>query len=145
MPPDADLCVTRDGFYDAIAKNSDGPPPPELVMNFDQTFHLYDPTHNFTGEKRGSPRAQLKEKRDGFTFVPVVSMATRRWSSDDFWRCTATVLPSSPPGDLLMYNYNATHWSNESTTIQLWEVNYTLHCKAKGALWPSYARSGPSG
>lgn len=122
MPPDADLRVTRDDFYDEIAENfSDGPPPPELVLNFDQTFHLYDPTHGFTWEKRGSPRVQLKENRDGFTLVPVVSMTNVIGAQMIFGGTTAAVLPGVRPGDKLIYNYNSTHWSNESTTIQLWE------------------------
>ena len=122
LPPSADLENTRDTFYDNIAKNfADGPPPPELVLNFDQTFQLYNPNRGYTWEKKGSDRVQLTESRDGFTLVPVCSMTKLVGAQLIFGGTTSAVLPAVEPGSLLLYNYNATHWSNESTTLQLWK------------------------
>ena len=121
LPPSADLENTRDNFYDNIAENfADGPPPPDLVLNFDQTFQLFNPNRGYTWEKKGADRVQLKEFRDGFTLVPVCSMTKMIGAQLIFGGTTSAVLPPVDPGKLLLYNYNANHWSNESTTLQLW-------------------------
>lgn len=122
MPPESLLRVTRDTFYDAVAENfADGPPPPELVINYDQTFQLYSPNRGFTWEKKSSPRVQLKESRDGFTLLPVVSMTSVIGAQLIFGGTTTAVLPAVQPGAKLIYNYNGTHWSNEDTTLNLWK------------------------
>ncbi len=72
MPASGTIAEAKDTFYNDLRGS---PVQPGLVINCEQTFHLYNPTRGFTWEKRGSPRVQLLEGKDGFTLVPVVSAA----------------------------------------------------------------------
>ena len=74
IPPEADLSARRDTFYEDMQNSfENGIPIPELVINFDQTFHLFHPTRGYTWEKKGADRVQISDSRDGFTLLPVVS------------------------------------------------------------------------
>ena len=110
IPPADDIADARDTFYRSISENfPDGPPVPELVINFDQTFHLYHPTRGFTWEKKGSDRVQVRERKDGFTLLPVVSVAGVIGAQLIFHGSTAAVVPPVAPGPLLHYEYNLSH------------------------------------
>lgn len=122
IPPPSEVEAARDIFYDSINDFcADGSPHPELVINFDQTFHLYDPSRGFTWEKKSSSRVQLKQNRDGFTFVPVVSAAGVVGAQFIFGGTTSSVYPRVAPGPMLSFTCNENHWSNEQTTIDLWK------------------------
>lgn len=122
IPPDDEVVSARDKFYSNITDSfPEGPPDPSLVLNFDQTFHLYSPNRGYTWEKRGSDRVQLTSSRDGFTLVPVVASTAMVGAQIIFGGTTEAVLPRVAPGPLLKYEYNATHWSNEKTTLALWK------------------------
>jgi hypothetical protein len=77
-PPLEEIRAMRDEFVGAI-KNAfpDGPPDPRLVINFDQTWHAFDP-HAHQGKTWVKPdqvRIGLKKPRDGITMLPVLSLA----------------------------------------------------------------------
>ena len=121
IPPITDVVDARDKFYADITDAFGGDfPVPEMVLNFDQTFHLYHPTRGYTWEKKGSNRVQIKDRRDGFTLLPVISAAAPVGAQMIFHGTTSAVVPSVPPDAVLQYQYNDTHWSNEETTLALW-------------------------
>ena len=97
-------------------------PPPELVINFDQTFQKYHPTRGFTWEKKDTRRVQLKSTKDGYTICFVISAAGVISAQFIFHGKTCAVHPSVDPSDVLFYEHNPeNHWSNEKTTVALWE------------------------
>ena len=69
LPAVEDLEIARDRFYWALqdAVEDNGIPPPELVINFDQTFQKYHPNRGFTWEKKDTSCVQLKSTKDGYT------------------------------------------------------------------------------
>ena len=91
-----------------------------MLLNFDQTMHLYDPSRGFTWEKKGSTRVQIAESKDGFTLLPVVSMEGFVGAQLIFGGTTERVFPDVPRGSFLHYLATNSHWSNEDTTIKLW-------------------------
>ena len=120
IPPADDVADARDTFYKEITTAfADGMPVPELVLNFDQTFHLYHPTRGYIWEKKGS-RVQIKDRRDGFTLLPVISAVAPVGAQMIFHGTTSAVVPSVPPDSVLQYQFNDSHWSNEITTLALW-------------------------
>ena len=121
IPPDDVVAEARDSFYKNITDCfPDGPPDEGLVINFDQTFQLYNPNRGYTWEKKAASRVQLTDSRDGFTLLPVVSMLGVLGAQLIFGGTTAAVLPAISAGPLLRFEYTASHWSDESTTLSLW-------------------------
>ena len=122
IPAVEDVAKARDTFYSSIAECfPDGPPDESLVINFDQTFHLYNPNRGYTWEKRGATRVQLTESKDGFTLLPVVAMTGAIGAQLIFGGKTDNVLPRAPPGPFLRFTHTESHWSDEATTIALWQ------------------------
>lgn len=122
IPPDADVEVARDTFYAQIKDAfPDDFPDPSLVVNYDETFHLYNPNRGYTWEKRGASRVQLTESKDGFTLLPVVAANAMVGAQLIFGGSTAAVLPRLPPGPFLQYAFTDSHWSNEGTVLSLWK------------------------
>ena len=121
IPPDDVVAEARDSFYKNISDCfTDGPPDEGLVINFDQTFQLYNPNRGYTWEKKAASRVQLTDSREGFTFLPVVSMLGVLGAQLIFGGSTAAVLPSISAGPLLRFECTPSHWSDENTTISLW-------------------------
>ena len=121
VPPVERLADTCSAFFSEISAVTEHCTlTPELVLNFDQTMHLYHPSRGFTWEKKGSTRVQVAESKDGFTFLPVVSMAGVVGAQLIFAGTTSAVFPNVPPGSVLHYAATPSHWSNEQTTLDLW-------------------------
>lgn len=122
IPPADVVAASRDSFYKKIVDSfPNGFPVPALTINFDQTFLQYHPSRGYTWEKRGSDRVQLTQNKDGFTFLPVVSVEGVIGAQLIFGGTTAAVLPSVQPGALLQYHFNSSHWSTEETTLKLFQ------------------------
>lgn len=123
IPPDDDVAKARDEFYKNLRDCfPDDPPDKGLVINFDQTFHLYNPNRGYTWEKKAANRVQLTESRDGFTLVPVVSMMGMVGAQLIFGGTTPAVFPSISAGPWLRFEHTASHWSDEGTTLALWRT-----------------------
>ena len=132
IPPSEDVVNARDIFFANIAGCFPGQEvDPHLVINFDQTFHLYSPTRGYTWEKKGADRVQLAQNKDGFTLTPVVSIAGVVGAQLIFSGSTATSLPRVAPGPLLQFTQTSNHWSNEATTTQLWNSIILPHVAAR--------------
>ena len=82
-------------------------------------MQLYNPTRGYTWEKKGSSRVQLRDSKDGFTFLPVVSAAGMVGAQLIFDGKTSAALPSVAPGSMLHYEQTSNHWSDEGTTVKL--------------------------
>ena len=120
LPPCSELADKRDAFYENIRTCFPGEVlDRELILNFDQTMQLYSPTRGYTWEKKGSDRVQLKENRDGFTLLPVVSTVSMVGAQLIFSGSSSVSLPNTAPGPLLRYAQTDSHWSTERTTIDL--------------------------
>jgi len=81
---------------------------------------LFHPTRGFTWEKRGAERVQIRDTKDGFTLLPVVCITGVIGAQLIYHGKTAAVVSSVASDGLLHYEYNEKHWSNEQTTINLW-------------------------
>ena len=132
IPPSEDVVNARDTFFANTAGCFPGQAvDTHLVINFDQTFHLYSPTRGYTWEKKGADRVQLAQNKDGFTLTPVVSMAGVVGAQLIFSGSTSTSLPRVTPGPLLHFTQTSNHWSNEATTLQLWRNVIFPHVAAR--------------
>lgn len=132
LPPDSMVGEARDKFYaDLRACFPDDAVDPHLLLNFDQTFQVYHPSRGFTWEKKGAVRVQVKDSKDGFTLLPVVSAAGIVGAQMIFDGSTAASLPKVPSGELLKFAQTSTHWSNEETTIQLFRTIILPHIAAR--------------
>ena len=122
IPPVADVGVARDDFYSSLSEPFTAVTPTlDMLINFDQTFHLYNPNRGYTWEKKGSNRVQLHSNKDGFTLCPVISAAGIIGAQLIFGGSTTGVHPRVAPGPLLRYTHTANHWSNEDTTLALFK------------------------
>lgn len=134
IPPEATLVEARDDFYkDLRSCFPEDVLDPSLLINFDQTHHLYNPSRGFTWAKRGATRVQVTDSKEGFTLVPVVSATGIIGAQLIFPGSTATALPSVDPGAVLHYTQTATHWSNEQTTLRLMKDIIFPHVAARRA------------
>lgn len=132
IPPTDELGEARDDFYRSLKECcGDLIIDRHLLINFDQTFQQYNPTRGFTWEKRGSHRVQLVDTKDGFTLLPVVSAAGIVAAQLIFSGTTGLSLPTTSPGPYLRYLQTKTHWSNESTTVDLWKNIILPHIAAR--------------
>jgi len=135
LPPIAELAESRDDFYKSLHDCFPGVVVDRhLVINFDQTFHQYNPTRGYTWEKKGSGRVQLTDSKDGFTLLPVISVAGVVGAQMIFPGTTSLSFPSVPPGPLLRYTHTNNHWSNEKTTIELFKTIIFPHIAARRAV-----------
>lgn len=134
IPPAEELADARDKFYsDLAACFPDQDVDRQLVINFDQTFHCYNPNRGFTWEKKGAPRVQLTHSKDGFTLLPVVHMSGVVGAQMIFDGSTSASLPTVTPGQYLHFRQTSNHWSNESTTIDLFKTVILPHIAARRA------------
>ena len=76
---------------------------------------------------------QLKSNKDGFTLLPVVSVAGVVGAQLIFDGSTATSLPSATPGPLLRFTQTHNHWSNTETTVDLFKTIIFPHIAARRA------------
>lgn len=119
LPPDAAVASARDKFYADLNDAFPGQVVDRsLLINFDQTFHLYNPTRGHTWEKKGTDRVQVRDSKDGFTLCLVVSAAGMIGAQMIFGN---KVYPRIDPRPVIRFLHNAKHWSNEETTIALWK------------------------
>jgi hypothetical protein len=125
MPSDEHIAAMRDRLHGAIVSAFPAAKKPVLVLvlNFDQMFLLYDggTTRKRTYAKKGSKRVTLADPKDGFTCMVCISMEGVVGSQLIFGGKTSAVHPTVPPGKFLHYLHNITHWSNEETTLLLFE------------------------
>jgi len=132
IPPAENIAIERDQFYASILNAfPDGHLDEQLVLNFDQTFQLFNPNRGFTWEKRGAARVQLTISKDGFTFCPVVSLVSVVGAQLIFAGSTSGVFPTVSPGSFLKYLCTHNHWSNEQTTLALWKEIIAPHIAAR--------------
>lgn len=123
IPPAEDVASARDKFYKDVAEAFLGQDVDlSLLINYDQTFQLFHPTRGYTWEKKGADRVQLLKSKDGFTLLPVVSAAGMVAAQMIFQGTTPAVHPDVSPGALLRYTHTHNHWSNETTTLELWRT-----------------------
>ena len=122
VPPVEDLENARDQFYrdirDAFPHEL---PTLDMILNFDQTFQLYNPNRGYTWEKRGADRVPLRQSKDGFTLLPVISVSGVVGTQMIFGGLTEAVYPRVDPGPVLHYCHTESHWSNAQTTVALWQ------------------------
>lgn len=122
VPPVSDLADARDKFYADIREAfPDQLPTADMVINYDQTFHLYNPNRGYTWEKRGADRVPLRKNKDGFTLLPAISATQVIGAQMIFGGGTSAVHPRVDPGPLLRYYHTDSHWSDERTTLALWQ------------------------
>lgn len=134
IPPVEEVADARDKFYSNIAGCfPDQVIDRELVVNFDQTFHCYNPNRGFTWEKKGAQRVQLSHSKDGFTLLPVVHMSGVVGAQMIFDGSTSASLPAVAPGRYLHFTQTSNHWSNESTTLDLFKTVILPHIAARRA------------
>ena len=134
LPPDDAVADARDTFYAALQGCfPDDVVDRHLLINFDQTFQNYHPTRSFTWEKKGAIRVQVKESKDGFTLLPVVSAGGIVGAQMIFDGKTAGSLPTIPSGPLMKYTQTPTHWSTEATTLELFRTIILPHIAARRA------------
>lgn len=126
------MAGARNRFYDELR---DAFPEQEidrsLLINFDQTMQLYNPNRGYTWEKKGSDRVQLFEHKEGFTLLPVVSAAGPIAAQMIFDGKTTGSFPKVDPGPMLKYTQTVNHWSNETTTCDLWNTIIIPHIAAR--------------
>lgn len=120
MPPPADVADARNKFYTDLTSAFDEPVDERLVLNFDQTMQLFNPSRGYTWEKRSSPRVQIAGSKEGFTLLLVVAASGIVRAQLIFDGKTAASLPTIAPGALLHYEQTPNHWSNEATTLKMW-------------------------
>lgn len=134
LPPEADIADARDKFFASLRDCFDGEEiDKHLLLNYDQTFHRYNPSRGFTWEKKGADRVQLLDSKDGFTLLPVISPAGVVGAQLIFDGTTTASLPRIAPGPLLKYTQTVNHWSNEKTTIDLFNQIIWPHIAARRA------------
>ena len=125
IPPADSLADTRDAFYKKLSDCFPGENiPPGLLLNFDQTFQMFNPCRGYTWEKRGADRVQVSARKDGFTLCPVVSAVGVVGAQLIFSNAR---YPTIHPGPLLRFTHTPNHWSNEGTTIALWKTIIKPH------------------
>ena len=131
LPPSSDIAAARDFFYQNIIEAFPNQVVDmELLLNFDQTFQLFNPARGYTWEKKGSDRVQLAASKDGFTLCPVVSSVGVVGAQLIF---SNKIFPSVAPGAHLLYTHTPNHWSNEATMVQLWQNMILPHIAARRA------------
>lgn len=134
IPPDNTVADARNKFYrDIKSCFVDRSIDLHLLLNFDQTFHQFSPTRGFTWEKKGADRVQVKESKDGFTLLPVVSAAGMVGAQMIFGGTTTASLPTVASGSQLRYMQTANHWSNEETTLALFRNIIFPHVASRRA------------
>lgn len=132
LPPLEDVAAARDKFYSDIVEAFPGQLPSlDMIINFDQTFHLYNPTRGFTWEKRGADRVALRQDKDGFTLLPVISSVGMIGAQLIFGGSTQQVFPKVDPHPVLHYTCTPNHWSNGQTTVALWKEIILPYIAAK--------------
>jgi len=121
IPPTENVADARDSFFQKLADCwPNQVVDRSLLINFDQTFHQYNPNRGYTWEKKGADRVQLINDKDGFTLLPVVSSVGPIGAQMIFSGKTTGSLPTVTPGPLLRFTQTGNHWSNETTTLDLW-------------------------
>lgn len=139
LPPESSLQESRDAFYGKLSSCvGEEEVDPALVINFDQTAYLYNPSRGYTWAKRGAKRVQVAESKEGFTLVPVISAAGFIAAQMIFPGTTAVSLPTVDPGAVLQYEQTSSHWSNEATTIKLLKKIVFPHIAARRAATGSH-------
>ena len=131
MPPDAAVVSARDKFYVDLSEAFPGQVVDKsLLINFDQTFHLFNPSRGHTWEKKGANRVQVRDSKDGFTLCIVVSAVGMIGAQMILGN---KVYPNIDPQPVLRFLHNPKHWSNEQTTIALWNDIILPHIAARRA------------
>lgn len=134
VPPVEDLENARDQFYKDVRDAFPNELPTlDMILNFDQTFHLYNPNRGFTWEKRGADRVPLRQSKEGFTLLPVISVMGIVGAQMIFGGLTEAVFPRVDPGPLLHFCHTESHWSNTQTTVALWQKVILPYVRARRA------------